>query len=167
MSFLIPRTTYDFVVDFEMNLVFTSLKENLIGERPFNIKTLFGTKDVNYYGEFKENQIYLTRKIDSLNKIPIYPSSRIIFLSNENQKMIKVECSLSVYWRVFIYSIYLFLLIGLVLGWFHSASLQSKILLLNKIFGSILILNMVILGYHFSEVRNIKKIILGIVNRYN
>lgn len=167
MSFLIPETTFYFAPDNDNDMVFFSMKENLIGERLFSIETLFGNKDANYYGEYGDNQIDLTRKIDSLNKIPIYPTSRITFSSNQNKKGIKVRCSLSAYWRFFIYSIYILLLFGLVFNWFYSDSLQSKIILLSKIFGSILILNIIIFGYHYSEVRNVKKIIGELLKKQN
>lgn len=159
MRFLIPETTFDFTLDGEMDKVVSSIKEKLIGEKRFRIETFFGHKDVIYYGNFGDNQIDLTRKIDSINKIPIYPTAKIKFFSNESTTSVNVRVSLNTAWTIFIYCIYIIAIIVLAFGWMNTASTYSKIILLCKALGTIGILNLLILGYHFSEVKNLKLII--------
>ncbi len=163
MGFLIPITKFDFVVDDNPNLLISSFKEKLLGERQFCIETLIGKKEAMYNGEFGNNQINFTRNIDSIITLPIYPTARITFLIKENQKMIKVSCSFSIISRIAIYLIYVLILFVFMYEWFLSNSFHSKMILLFKMFGSILILNIIVLGYHFTEVNNVKKIILDVL----
>jgi hypothetical protein len=52
------------------------------------------------------------------------------------------------------------------IGWFDAVSIQDKTILVFKLFSSIMLLNAVLLGYHFSELKNIKYIINEIVKDY-
>ena len=162
---LTPETKFTFSVDDEIGTKISFVKEKLVGNNTFEIETLFGMREILYHGVCEGNQINLTRSIDYFYKLPIYPTSRITFSLKENSTLIKVRCSLSSSWTVFIYCTYFFIFLGVILGWFHSTSTQSIIILLFKMLGSIFILNVLIFGYHFSEVKNVKNIIKGVVDR--
>ena len=159
MRFLIPETIFDFLIENKEDYTILTLKEKLIGDRLFSVSSLFGNQNAKYQGEYDRNQIKMTRKIESLYRIPIYPTSNISI----NNNVIKVKCTLSNYWVVFIYFIYAFMLLGFIFNWTHLNLFQAKIFLACKFLISILIFNTILLGYHFSEVNNIKKILKEIL----
>ena len=164
---LYPETKFTVEVEAEPNLVFPYFTEKLVGERSFKIESIFGKKEVNYVGTCEENQINFTRSIDSWNKIPVYPTSKIKFTSALNKTVLNVICSLSTPWIVFFYLVYLLLILAFLIGWFDAISVRDKTILVFKTLGLMIILNAIIFGYHFSELKNIKRILDKVGKKYS
>ena len=156
---LYPETKFSLEVAAEPNLVLPYFTEKLVGEHAFQIDSIFGKKEAIYNGSSENGQIIFSRSIDSWNKIPVYPTSKIKFTSASKTSILHVRCSLSRPWLVFFYFVYSFLILAFLIGWFDAFSLRDKTILVFKTLGSIIILNAIIFGYHFSELKNIKRIL--------
>jgi hypothetical protein len=160
MKFLLPETTIDFRSLYPKDISFSSFKELILKKNVVKINTLFGEKEVKYHSELGELEIRLTRTSDAAFGIPIYPTARMIFPSNQAPY---VNVSVSIYWMVFIYFFYFLLIIAGIYHWNLSFSVTSKIVLMSKLVSSLLLFNLMLFGYHFYELRNIKKIIIDLL----
>ncbi|WP_341903543.1 hypothetical protein [Fluviicola taffensis] len=164
---LYPESKFTVEVEGEVDLTLPYFKEKLVGKQRFRIESFFGMKEVFYNGKFEDNKIYFTRSIDSWNRIPIYPTSKIKFVSDPNKTVLDIRCSLSVPWIIFIYLIYLLLILVFFMGWFNATSIRDKTVLIFKILGAVTVLNILLFSYHFSELKNVKNIINEIAKKYS
>lgn len=156
---LYPETKFSLEVAAEVNVVLPYFTEKLVGGHAFQIDSIFGKKQATYDGLLEDNHIFFTRRIDFWNNIPVYPTSKIKFASHLNTSILSVRCSLSKPWIVFLYFVYSLLILAFLIGWFDAFSVRDKTILVFKTLGSIMILNAIIFGYHFSELKNIKRIL--------
>lgn len=120
------------------------------------VDAVFGKKHVAYQIEKEQQYLLMTRESKSLTLIP-YPTFRLSFSSQPDQCVVLVTGTLSVVWKAFMYSIYLLLLVASVYEWMHAPTGISKFILIGKIIASFGILQLLLFGYHFSEVKNVKQ----------
>lgn len=161
-----PESKFAKSIEVDIDSAIPYLTEKLVGKKSFEIETLFGMKEASYDGKFEDNQIYFTRSMDSWNGIPIYPTSKIKFISDLNNTVINIKCSISAPWVIFIYLIYFFLILFFFIGWFNATSIRSKTVLFFEIIGSVTLINTLLFSCHFSELKNVKKIINEVVINY-
>lgn len=158
MSILTPRTTFTFHQNIDEEVIRSYFTDKLNGRNAFEVEGVFGKKKVVYEGSIEFQQYYLDRSADSF-KMQIYPTT-VINVSGENDGVtVSVTIRLSAIWKLFVYSVYLFILAGTFFSIYGLHPSQNYVVFIVKVLGSVLIFNAVIFAYHFSEVKNIKKVI--------
>lgn len=135
------------------------IKAQMIQVQTPEVDAVFGKKHVAYQIEKDQQSLLLTRESKSLTLIP-YPTFHMSFSSQPGRCIVQVTCSLTLVWKAFVYSIYLLLLVASVYEWLHAPTGITKFILIGKIIASIGIIQLLVFGYHFSEVKNVKQWLL-------
>jgi hypothetical protein len=160
MSILNPKTKFVISSEKKLEQVSIYIESILIGENKFCLEGIFGSKDVFYTGKLEGDKCFLTRNIDTSFSIPVYPTALIsIYPKDENSSYVSVECSLSKWWVITFSILYTVLLIVLVFKLTRADSFAELSLLVLKVLGSMLLFNLLIYGYHITEVNNFRKIL--------
>lgn len=146
MRLVTIESKLDLNTENELSAVKAIIQHHLIGENQFQIDSVFGKKNVRYKGEWKDDGFTFERENVS-SRLVMYPRCVIELMRlNGNSTKIFVKCSLSIYWVVFLYFIYIFSLLALFLNNHSIFSIEFL-----KYAGGIILLNFMILSIHFFE----------------
>ena len=158
MRLITIETRFDLQVNGKLNEVEKKLKEKLVGDNCFEIETIFGDRKVLYNGIFDSNTFVFMRSNET-TRIIMYPICNIKLSDVEkNTTTIKVKCALPIYWVIFLYFIY----VGSIAIFLFCPDKLFSIDILKLISGLVL-LNAIILGIHFNELKHYKSILNKLV----
>lgn len=164
MNILFPVSRFSIAVRNKGIEIKPFMIEKLVGSKTFEIQSALNyTKSVNYWGEFNDDKIIFSRKMDSISTIPPYPTIEVIFSHNNDLNIIDVKCTLSLSWRIIILCSYI--LCGLILIFKLSCegTIHDKIIYLLKGVGLLIFIFVTVYSYHYLETRNSKQIIQTII----
>jgi hypothetical protein len=158
MSIINPTTKFIEVIEKDTDQVLKFFEMKMAGKNKFNLGST-GNNIFFYTGKNENNIFYLTRDIDTSLSIPIYPTAKFsIYPTEEKKTSIIIECSLSNNWIVMLTFIYSLIFIVLIFKLINSYSLWISFMTILKVFASVILINILIYGYHFSEVKNFQKL---------
>lgn len=134
------------------------LRDTFLGQKAYEIDSIFGKNAVNYNCEIDNDELRLTRSMGVSFRLPVYPTANISVHAINDESIIKIDIRLSIYWRIFICFIYLLIFVLVVFSLFQKNEISEKAFLILKSFGSVLVLNVVVYFYHYTESNNIRLI---------
>ncbi|MCX8487414.1 MAG: hypothetical protein ORN53_09650 [Crocinitomicaceae bacterium] len=105
------------------------------------------------------DEILLTRSVEAISNVPIYPTATLKFHSEQDATKIIVSLSNSSIWKFFIVCFYLLFLLVFIWKSLQVNDFQEGLLLSLKFLSGLLILSGLHWYYHCTELKNMKGIL--------
>jgi hypothetical protein len=162
LNFFFPRSIFHLAVPHELSETKRCFSQQLIGKKSHVTETVIGSRDLNYEGSAEADEIQLTRCVETIGHVPIYPTATLKFHSEQDATKIIISISNSSIWKFFIACFYLLFL--LLFSWksLQLNDIQEGLFLSLKFLSGILILTGLQWYYHFTELKNVKGILCQI-----
>lgn len=159
LNFFFPRSVFHLAVPFELSETKRYFSQQLIGKKSHATDTIFGSRNLNYEGCAETDEILLTRCVEAISNVPIYPTATMKFHSEQDATKIIVSLSNSSIWKFFIVCFYLLFLLLFIWKSLQVNDFQEGLLLSLKFLSGILILSGLQWYYHHTELKNVKGIL--------
>ena len=159
LRFFFPRSIFYITVHQEFTDTKKYFLTHLIGRKSHVVDTIIGNRGQNYEGIVEYDEIQLTRCVETISRVPIYPTACLKFQKDEDATKIIISLSNSTIWKFFIACFYL--LFSLLFIWkiLQVNDIQVGLFLSLKFLSGILILSGLQCYYHFTELKNVKGIL--------
>ena len=159
LRFFFPRSVFHLAVPFELSETKRFFSQQLIGKKSHATDTVIGSRNLNYEGCAEADEIQLTRSVEAISNVPIYPTATLKFHSEQDATKIIISLSNSSIWRFFIVCFYLLFLLLFIWKSLQVNDFQEGLFLSLKFFSGILILSGLQWYYHYTELNNVKGIL--------
>jgi hypothetical protein len=159
LNFFFPRYIFYITVHQEFTETKKYFLTHLIGRKAHVVDTIIGNRGLNYEGIVEYDEIQLTRCVETISRVPIYPTATLKFHSEQDATKIIISLSNSSIWRFFIVCFYLLFLLLFIWKSLQVNNFQEGLFLSLKFFSGILILSGLQWYYHYTELNNVKGIL--------
>lgn len=159
LRFFFPRSVFHLAVPFELSETKRFFSQQLIGKKSHATDTVIGSRNLNYEGSMEADEILLTRSVEAISNVPIYPTATLKFHSEQDATKIIVSLSNSSIWKFFIVCFYLLFLLLFIWKSLQVNDFQEGLLLSLKFLSGLLILSGLHWYYHCTELKNMKGIL--------
>jgi len=159
LRFFFPRSVFHLAVPSELSETKRFFSQQLIGKKSHSTDTVIGSRNLNYEGSAEADEIQLTRCVEAISNVPIYPTATLKFHSEQDATKIIVSLSNSSIWKFFIACFYLLFLLLFIWKSLQVNDFQEGLLLSLKFLSGLLILSGLQWYYHYTELKNVKGIL--------
>ncbi len=157
MLSIFPKTNYSKEGKIIKEECMLYLESKFIGRNSFIVNPIIGVSEITYIGELENGQIILDRVNNFTFKLQPYPTTTIKIEGKNEDSLIHINIELSIYWKIFIASVYILIVIAAFINLF-KVNQPNQMLMLIKFMSGLLVIIIFTLLFHFNEKKNIENI---------